>query len=412
MGDVTMSGALEGVVVLDLSWILSGPYCTMLLADLGAEVIKIERPGVGDAARGTGPFVTHTEGAGKGTEQVSAYFMSLNRGKKSVTLDLGTARGRELFLGLVKQADVLVENFTPGTMGRWGLDFEALHQTNPRLVSCDISGFGQTGPYAGRPALDVIVQAMGGMMSITGEPGRGPVRVGASVGDIIGGLFAAVGICAALHERERSGLGQMLDLSLLDCQVATLENAVTRLLATGEVPAPLGTRHPAATPFQAFPTADGWLVVAIFGGNPTHWPLFCTAIDHLELMDDPRFQTAWDRTRHIEILEPLISDALKRKETRQWEAELLALGIPCGPVNRMDQVLQDPQVQHRRMLVSHQDPRVGSWTYVSTPVRLSRTPGDFQGPPPELGQHTAQVLGRFLGMDEAAVEALRRDGVV
>ena len=407
-----MPGALEGLTVLDLTWILSGPFCTMVMADQGAEVIKIERPGVGDASRGTGPFVSRKGPVQSQDQGISAYFMSINRNKKSVTLNLADDRGRELFRSLVLQADVVVENYTPGIMARWGLDYEPLRELNPRLIYCAISGFGQTGPYAQRPALDIIVQAMGGIMSITGEEGRGPMRVGASVGDIVAGLFAAVGICAALHEREHSGLGQMLDLSMLDCQLATLENAFARLFATGEVPGALGTRHPAATPFQAFPTKDGWMVVAIFGGNPTNWALFCAAIERTDFIDDERFQTAWDRTRHIDILEPAITEAMRRRTTREWEEELVPLGIPCGPVNNVGQVAEDPQVQARQMLTSLADSRLGTWRHVDTPLRLSRTPGGVFTEPPDLGGHTGEVLQRLLGKTPQEVEALRQDGVV
>ncbi|MCS7206822.1 MAG: CoA transferase [Dehalococcoidia bacterium] len=397
-----MAGPLAGVRVVDLSWILSGPFCTMILADLGAEVVKVERPGTGDAARGTGPFV----------DGVSAYFLSLNRNKKSITLNLQHPYGKDLFLRLVEQADVLVENFTPGTMAHLGLGYDTLSQRNPRLIYCAISGFGQDGPYAQRPALDVIVQAMGGVMSITGEPNGPPVRPGTSYGDIVAGLFAAVGICSALYERQQSGKGQFLDISMLDCQVAVLENAIARYLATGEVPRPLGTRHPSATPFQAFPTKDGWIVVAIFGGNETHWPLFCAAIGHPEWIDDPRFQTSWSRTQHHHILEPAISEAMRQKTTQEWLDELLALGIPCGPVNTIDKVVQDPQIQHRKMLVELPHPRIGAWKYPNTPIRHSRTPGGVRTSAPDLGEHTAQVLAAWLGLTPPEVEALRREGVV
>ncbi|MBI4233833.1 MAG: CoA transferase [Chloroflexi bacterium] len=397
-----MAAPLEGVLVLDLSWILSGPFCTMILGDLGAEVIKVERPGVGDGARGTGPFV----------DGDSAYFMSINRNKKSVTLNLGVPRGRELFLGLVKKADVVVENFTPGTMKRLGLDYEVLSGVNAALIYCAISGFGQTGPYADRPALDIIVQAMGGVMSITGEPGGPPVRPGTSMGDITAGLFAAIGICSALYERNRSGRGQMLDLSMLDSQVAVLENAFARYFATGEVPRALGTRHPAATPFQAFPTRDGWMVVAIFGGNPTHWPLFCAAIGRVELIDDPRFQTSWSRTQHVDILEPIIREAMRQRTTMEWLGELLPQGIPCGPVSSVDQVASDPQVLYRRMFVELPHKRLGTWRYVNTPIKHSRTPGGVRQQPPDLGEHTEEVLSRFLGLSPQEVEAMRREGVV
>ena len=402
-----MPGPMEGIRILDLSWILSGPYCTMVLADLGAEVIKIERPGVGDGARGTGPFVPRLDG-----EEESAYFGSLNRNKKGVSLNLTHERGKALFLDLAAQADVVVENFTPGTMKRLGLDYDVLRERNPRLVYCAISGFGQTGPYAQRPALDIIVQAMGGVMSITGEPSGNPVRVGTSIGDIVAGLFAAVGICAALRERESSGQGQMLDISMLDCQVSILENAFARLFATGEAPGPLGTRHPAATPFQAFPTSDGWLVVAIFGGSEAQWHLFCAAIGHAEWIDDPRFQTAPDRTAHIDILEPAITAAMAQRTTQEWLDELLPMGVPCGPVNNLAQVAQDPQVRHREMLTTLPHRRAGTWTHVGSPLKLSRTPAGIRSDPPELGEHTGDVLERYLGLSSQEVAELARQEVV
>jgi CoA:oxalate CoA-transferase len=397
-----VAGPLVGVRVLDLSWILSGPFCTMVLADMGAEVVKVERPPGGDAARGIGPFV----------DGVSSYFLSLNRNKKSITLDLRRPEGKDLLLRLAARADVLVENFTPGTMERLGLGYATLSRVNPRLIYCAISGFGQDGPYAQRPALDIIVQAMGGVMSITGEPNGPPVRPGTSYGDIVAGLFAAIGICAALHERQQSGKGQYIDISMLDCQVAVLENALARYFATGEIPRPLGTRHPAATPFQAFPTKDGWIVVAIFGGNETHWPLFCAAIGHPEWIDDPRFQTSWSRTQHIDILEPAIAQAMRQKTTQEWLEELLPMGIPCGPVNTIDKVVEDPQVRHRRMLVELPHPRLGVWRYPNTPIRLSRTPGGVRANPPELGEHTREVLQEWLGLSPQEVDRLRREGVV
>ncbi len=391
-----MSGTLDGITILDLTWILSGPFCTMILADQGARVIKIERPGVGDGARGTGPFISY-EAKGE-SKQESAYFTSLNRNKESVTLNLVHPEGRKIFLDLVKHADVVVENFTPGTMEKFGLDFPILRNINPRLIYCSISGFGQTGPLAYRPALDVIVQAMGGVMSITGEPGRPPVRVGASVGDIVAGLFAATGISSALYEREKSGVGQMLDISMLDCQIAMLENAFTRYFAMNEVPEPLGTRHPAATPFQAFETSDGWLVVAIFGGNITQWPLFCSLIGYPEWIDDPRFQTSWDRTLQIEYLEPRINAAMKTRTTSDWEKDLLELGIPCGKVNRIDEIVDHPQIKFRETLSLESHSRFGSWTYINSPLRFSRSVIRKPETPPELGEHTQGNLFEFLSI--------------
>ncbi len=273
-----MAGPLEGFKILDLSWVLSGPFATMVLGDLGAEIIKLERPQTGDLARGNGPFL----------DGESSYFMSINRGKKSMTIDLQTDRGKEIFLELVKKVDVLVENFVPGTMKRLGLDYETVKEQNPGIIYASISGFGQTGPYSQTRALDIIIQAMGGMMSITGEPDGPPVRPGASLGDITAGLFTAIGILSALHERNKSGQGQMLDISMLDCQLSILENAFGRYFATGKVPQRIGSRHPVFTPFQAFETKDGSIVVAMVGGVRNQWPLFCAIIGRLDLMDDER----------------------------------------------------------------------------------------------------------------------------
>ena len=289
-----MAGPLEGIRILDLTWVLSGPFATMVLGDLGAEVIKIERLKVGDIARGNGPFVNG----------VSTYFLSLNRGKKSVTLNLASQQGKEIFLDLVKQVDVVMENFVPGTMKKLGLDYDVLKEVNPRLVFASCSGFGQTGPYANKPALDIVVQSMGGIVSTTGEAGRPPVKPGASIGDITAGLFLAVSILAALQERHRSGEGQMIDISMLDCQLALQENAFVRYLATGEVPQRLGTRHPVFTPFQIFPTRDGYIAIATMGGAQDQWPIFCATIGRLDIIDDKRFETGWLRSENYEILEP------------------------------------------------------------------------------------------------------------
>ncbi|MBI4298300.1 MAG: CoA transferase, partial [Chloroflexi bacterium] len=360
-------------------------------------------PGSGDRARWTGPFFANDE---------SAYFMSLNRGKKSITLNLQSPKGKEIFLSLVKQADVVVENFVPGTAKKLGIDYSVLKEVNPRLIYAAISGFGQTGPYAHRPALDVIVQGMGGIMSITGEPGRPPVRVGASVGDIAAGMFTAIGIVAAVHERSRSGLGQMLDVSMLDSQVAILENAFARYWATGEIPQPLGSRHSAATPFQAFQTRDGYIVVALMGGDPDPWPVFCSALDLVELIGDERFLDGWKRTNNYDVLEPILSEAMKKRTSQEWLQTFEELGIPCGPVNAIDRVASDPQVLHRGMVVDTPHPRLGTWKTVNSPLRLSRTPGQARGIAPQMGEHTEEILARFLGVTPQQVEALRRGGVV
>ena len=397
-----MPGPLQGIRVLDLSWILSGPYCTMVLADLGAEVIKVERPGYGDTARGNGPFI----------DGVSSYFFSLNRGKKSITLDLAQRKGKELLLELVRTADVLVENMVPGSMRKLGLDYPRLRRRNPRLIYAAISGFGQTGPYALRPALDVIVQGMGGVMSVTGEPGGPPIRPGVSLGDITAGLFAAVAILAALQERAGSGKGQMIDIGMLDCQLALQENAFARYFATGEVPQALGTRHPVFTPFQAFGTKDGYMVVAIVGGANNQWPLFCATIEHLELIDDPRFQDGWLRTQNYETLEPILSEAIRQKTTQKWIEAFSEVGIACGQVKSIDQVARDPQVQHREMIVQLPHAQGNKVTVVNTPVKLSRSKPRVSASAPELGEHTPEVLKRLLGLSPRQVAQLRKQGVI
>ncbi|MBI4332703.1 MAG: CoA transferase [Chloroflexi bacterium] len=397
-----MPGPLEGVKVLDLSWVLSGPFCTMTLSDLGAEVVKVERPGWGDMARGNGPFLNGE----------SSYFLSINRGKKSLILDLKNEKAGGAFLGLVKQADVVVENFTPGTMARMGLGYDVLSGVNPRIILASISGFGQTGPYMNRPALDVIVQAMGGVMSITGEQDRPPARPGVSYGDIVAGLYCAIAILSALHEREKSGRGQAIDISMLDCQVAVEENAFARYFATGEIPGPLGTRHPVFTPFQAFETKDGHIVVAMVGGERNQWPLFCATLGLLELIDDDRFQDGWSRTQHYAELEPVLSAVMRTKTTAEWLKELSAVEIPCGPVNNIAQVAGDPQVQHRKMITEVSHPRLGRHRITNTPVRMSRTPPRVEKAAPDLGQDTEAVLKTWLKLGDNDLKDLRDCGAI
>ena len=402
-----MAGPLDGVRVLDLTRILAGPYCTMVLADLGADVIKIEQPVSGDPVRGNGPFLSPDGDTHDGDgEQYSTYFMSINRGKRSVAIDMGKPEGKELLLRLAERSDVLIENFRPGTMERFGLGHETLRARNPRLVVCSVSGFGQTGPYAHRPALDIIVQGMGGMLSITGEPGGGPVRPGASIGDITAALFATIAVQAALLERERSGEGQYIDISMLDCQVAIMENAFMRYFSLGEVPGRIGTRHPSSTPFQAFETADGHVVVAIMGGSTEQWPLFCAAIEHVELIDDDRYGTGWDRTEHREELVPIIEEAMRLKTTAEWVEVLSEMGVPVGPVQDIAQVAADPQLAHRGMFVELDHPALGPVTFTGNPLKLSRTPGAPVRVPPRLGEHTAEVLAGVLGMSDAEIGAL------
>lgn len=398
-----MPSPLQGFKVLDLTRILAGPYCTMLLCDLGAEVVKVERPEGGDISRGSGPYI----------DGLSTFFLSLNRGKKSITLDMSNKTGKAILIDLARRADVLVENFVPGAMAKLGLDYASLSKHNPRLVYCAISGFGQTGPYAQRRALDVVVQGMGGIMSITGEgPGRPPVRPGISLGDIAAGTFATIGIMGALLERASSGKGQMVDISMLDCQVALMENAYVRHFATGEVPQPLGTRHPVVTPVQAFHTRDGWIVVAIIGGVNDQWPLFCATIGRLDLLDDDRFRTSDLRTHNYAILEPIFNEALKQKTAAEWLQSFAEVGIACGPVNTVDKAAKDPQILSRGMFVGLPYSKTGAVRVVNSPIKLSRTPAAVERISPELGEHTEEVLREWLGLRSEDVGALRQQGVV
>lgn len=397
-----MPRPLEDVTILDCTWVLSGPYASMVLCDLGADVIKVERPPWGDIARTTGPYQNGWSG----------YFFSINRGKRSTVIDLREEEGRELFRKLAEKVDVVMENFTPGTMERLGLGYEDLAARNPRIIYASTSGFGQTGPFRDRPALDIIVQGMGGVMSITGEAGGPPLRPGASYGDIAAGLYTAIGILAALHERERSGRGQHVDISMLDCQVSVLENAFMRYNVTGKAPEPLGTRHPAATPFQAFPTKDGHIVIALGFGVENQWGLFCGILGLPELIDDERFLTSPRRTaRHAE-LEPILIEAFRQRTTQEWLDDMLAVGIPCGPVSTIPEAAENPQVAHREMLQDVTHPTAGTVRIANTPVRLSRSESGIKGPPPDFGQHTRDVLEELLGLDDAAVAELEARGVV
>ncbi|OGN88468.1 MAG: carnitine dehydratase [Chloroflexi bacterium RBG_13_46_14] len=397
-----MSGPLEDIRILDLSWVLAGPFCTMHLSDLGAEVIKLERPNVGDLARGNGPFI----------DGESSYFMSINRGKKSITIDLQTEKGKELFLKLMQKVDVIVENFVPGTMKRLGLDYDAVKEYNPRIIYASLSGFGQSGPHAQNRALDVIIQAAGGLMSITGETGGPPIKPGASIGDLTAGLFTAIGILAALHEREKSGKGQYIDISMLDCQLSILENAFARYFATGEIPKRLGTRHAVYTPFQAFETKDGYIVIAMVGGVRNQWPLFCAIIGRLELMDDERYQTGASRTEHYDELATILEEVLKTKTTNEWIKELSEVGIPCGPINNIAEVAADPQVEHRNMIIDVPHPKLGKVKMINTPVKLSRTPGSVKASAPELGQDTREILVELLGLNEHEINELNDSGII
>ncbi len=390
-----MPGPLADLKILDLTWVLSGPYASMVLCDLGAEVIKVERPPYGDVARTTGP---HLNGE-------STYFFSINRGKKSAVIDLKRPEGRDLFLRLVEKVDVVMENFTPGTMAALDLGYETLAARNPRLIYAATSGFGQTGSDRLKPALDIVVQGIGGVLSITGEDGGGPVRPGLSLADISAGLFTAIGVLAAVHERERSGRGQMIDVAMLDCQIAVLENAFGRYFATGEPPRPLGTRHPVSTPFQAFPTADGFIVIALGFGLENAWEVFCALIGRPDVIDDPRFATPGLRTRNHGELEPIISAGLRLCPTAAWLSEFEPVGIPCGPLNTIPEAAALPQVAAREMLVDIESTRGNRLKVAASPLKLSRTGAAIQGGPPSIGEHTREVLRSLLGLSSEETEA-------
>lgn len=374
-------GILTGITVIDLTRVLAGPYCTMVLADLGARVIKVEAPGRGDDARKIGPFA-----GGK-----SAYFMSLNRGKESIALNLKDTADRAIFERLLGTADVLTENFRGGAMDRLGYGWPSLHKSYPRLIYAATSGFGSTGPYAGRPAYDMVVQAMGGIMSLTGHPGSPPTRVGTSIGDITAGLFTAIGINAALYHRSLTGEGMMVDVAMLDSQVAILENAIARYFSTGEIPGPIGSRHPSITPFEAFATADGYIVIA--AGNDGIFASACATIGRPELAQDPRFATNPLRTEHHAELKQEIESALASRPSREWLAAFEAGGVPCGPIQNVAEVLADPQVLVRNMVVTADDPDIGPLRMAGNPIKLSA----FDDPTtrehaPNLDEHRAAIL--------------------
>ncbi|MCE2400084.1 CoA transferase [Candidatus Poribacteria bacterium] len=395
-----MAGPLDGIKVLDLTRVLAGPYTTMILSDLGAEVIKIEQPGIGDESRNFGPF----------KNGFSLYFMSVNRGKRSVTLNLKTERGKTIFKQLVKQSDILVENFRPGTMKKFGLDYEALAAEHPSLIYAACSGFGQTGPFAQQGAYDMIIQGMGGIISITGEPDGPPVRVGTSISDITAALFTTIGILSALHHRNNTGKGQLVDVAMLDSLVAVLENAIVRYFATDEIPKPLGSRHPAITPFEAFESADGHVIIAI--GNDVLWAKFCEHVDRKNLISDPRFSSNAERTANHSELFPILSEIMRQRTTDEWIDALEKIGVPCGPINTIDKVVSHPQVQAREMITQVVHQVTGAVEVPGVPIKLSDTPGDVDAPAPGLGEHTDEILTDMLKMSSDEMEQLRQEGII
>lgn len=395
-----MAGPLDGIKVLDLTRVLAGPYATMILSDLGADVIKIEQPEIGDESRNFGPF----------KNEFSLYFMSINRGKRSITLNLKTERGKVIFKQLVKQSDILVENFRPGTMESLGLDYRTLASEHPSLIYAACSGFGQTGPLAKQGAYDMIIQGMGGIISITGEPDGSPVRVGTSISDITAALFTTIGILSALHHRNNSGKGQLVDVAMLDSLVAVLENAIVRYFATDEIPQPLGSRHPAITPFEAFESADGHIIIAI--GNDTLWAKFCEHVDQKNLISDPRFNTNAERTANHSELYPILSEIMRQRTTDKWIAALEKIGVPCGPINTIDKVVNHPQIKARDMITQVMHQVTGAVEVPGVPIKLSETPGDVDTPAPSLGEHTIEILTDVLKMSYEEVEALKRERII
>ena len=395
-----MSGPLSGIKVLDLTRVLAGPYATMILSDLGADVIKIEQPEIGDESRNFGPF----------KNGFSLYFMSVNRGKRSITLDLKTDRGKDIFKQLVKQSDILVENFRPGTMKKLGLDYETLAAEHPALIYAACSGFGQTGPFAEKGAYDMIIQGMGGIISITGEPDGPPVRVGTSISDITAALFTTIGILSALHNRNSTGKGQLVDVAMLDSLVAVLESAIVRYFATDEIPQPLGSRHPAITPFEAFESADGHIIIAI--GNDTLWAKFCEHVDQKNLISDPRFSTNVERTANHSELFPILSEIMRQRTTDEWIDALENIGVPCGPINTIDKVVNHPQVQARNMITQVIHQMTGAVEVPGLPIKLSDTPGDVDIPAPNLGEHTVEILTDVLKMSTDEVKQLKQERII
>jgi crotonobetainyl-CoA:carnitine CoA-transferase CaiB-like acyl-CoA transferase len=393
-----MADALAGLKVLDLSRVLAGPWAGQMLADLGADVVKIERPGCGDDTRAWGPPYLQDQN-GQDTSE-AAYYLSANRNKRSLALDFTQSQGQETVRQLVAGADVLIENFKVGGLAVYGLDYASLAAINPRLIYCSITGFGQDGPYAARAGYDFMIQAVGGLMSVTGkaddEAGGGPVKVGVAVTDILTGLYASNAVLAALAERERSGKGQHIDLALLDVQVACLANQALNYLTTGKTPGRMGNSHPNIVPYQDFPSADGDFILTI--GNDGQFTRFCAVAGHPEWSDDPRFATNVQRVGHREVLIPLIRQVTVFRTTAQWVADLGAAGVPCGPINNLAEVFDDPQVRARGLRVSMDHPLSGKVDLVANPIKLSRTPVRYRSAPPLLDQHAAEVLYDWLGL--------------
>ena len=407
-----MNPILDGVRILDLTRVLAGPWATQLLADFGAEVIKVERPGRGDDTRQWGPpFLKDREGRDSSD---AAYFLACNRGKKSLTLDIARPEGRDIARALALKSDVLVENFKVGDLARHGLDYAALASEHPRLVYCSITGFGQDGPYRDRPGYDFMVQGLGGLMSVTGErddaPGGGPQKVGVAVSDLFTGMYAANAILAALMHRAATGRGQHIDMALLDVQVAMLANLSSAYFASGEAPRRMGNAHQTIVPYQVFRASDEFVIVAV--GNDSQFAKLCEVLGAPEWPRDERFATNPARVRNRELIVGLIAERMRARPAREWLRLLEPSGVPCGPINDLAQVFADPQVRHRGMQVAAPHPASGEVRMVANPVKFSATPVSYERAPPLLGQHTDEVLGEVLGMTRAQVSRLREEGIV
>ena len=377
------NGPLSGLLVLDLTRVLVGPYCTMILSDLGARVIKVEAPEVGDDSRSFGPFV----------EDQSAYFMSLNRNKESIALNLKNEKDKKIFEKILPKADILVENFKPGTLNKWGYGWESLKDKYPKLIYASASGFGQTGPLKGLPAYDMVVQGMGGLMSVTGQPDSEPTRVGTSIGDITAGLFTAIAINAALYDRQKTGKGMYIDVAMLDCQIAILENAVARYLTKGEIPKPMGSRHPSIAPFEAFSTKDSYIVIA--AGNDKLFEGMCKVLN-INLHNNEKFKTNANRNKNIEELKIILEDELKKKTTTEWCKIFEENKIPCGPINNIKEVVESPQTKARNMIVSAIHNKIGEFKMPGNPIKMSTYDDpDTRGEIPDLDQHREKILKEF-----------------
>ena len=396
-----MAGPLEGIRVVDLTRILAGPYCTMMLGDMGAEVIKIEHPKGGDDTRGWGPPFLNG---------VSTYFISINRNKKSLTLNLKDERGKELLRELIRQGDVVVENFRPGTLDKLGFSWEEIHRINPAVVFASLSGFGQTGPRKDEPGFDVVIQGEGGIMSITGEPDGPPSKFGASIADITAGMLAAQGVLLSLYHREKTGVGQMVDVGMLDGQVALLTYHANNYFGTGKLPPRRGNKHPSITPYEMYACKDGYFNLGV--GNDSLWRSFCDAMGLGDIKEDPKFAINKDRVDNRLELQEILDAFFAEKTVGETLDTLRGAGIPCGPINNLEQVLNEPQILAREMVVDVDVPVAGPTKVTGVPIKLSETPGAVRTPPPTLGQHTDEVLESVLGMDEAQRNTLREEGVV